>query len=284
MSVWVPPGTDRLLEIGLAEDLATAGDLTTDAVVPAHLTLSAALVARRDGIVAGLAAAARAWRLVDPRVRVDIVEPDGATVARGATIALVEGPARAILTGERLALNLLGHLSGIATATGALVELVADTGAVVADTRKTTPGLRALEKWAVRLGGGVNHRFGLHDAVLIKDNHIAAVGGIAPAVAAARAAVGHLVPVEVEVDTLAQLDEALAAGVDAVLLDNMDLPRLAEAVTRIDGACIAEASGTITADTIRAVADTGVDVISVGWITHSAPALDVGLDVDSSIA
>ncbi len=279
MSTWVPPGTDRLLEIGLAEDLATAGDLTTDAVVPAHLTLSGALVARRAGIVAGLAAAIRAWRLVDPLVHVDIVAPDGAQIARGATIAFVEGPARAILTGERLALNLLGHLSGIATATGDLVALVADTGAVVADTRKTTPGLRALEKWAVRLGGGANHRFGLHDAVLIKDNHIAAVGGITEAVAAARAAVGHLVPVEVEVDSLTQLDEALAVGVDAVLLDNLDPPRLAEAVARIDGACIAEASGTITAETIRQVAETGVDVISVGWITHSAPALDVGLDV-----
>jgi len=279
----LPPGVDELLRTALAEDLGTAGDITTDAVVPSGQTGSAHLVSRAAGVVAGLPVAARAWELVDPEVHVRLLADEGAGVAPGEVLASVEGPLRAILTAERVALNLVGHLSGVATATSRLVAAVEGTGAVIADTRKTTPGLRALEKYAVRAGGGKNHRFGLFDAVLVKDNHIAAAGNLAPAVETARRAVGHLVPIEVEVDTLDQLDEALHAGVDAVLLDNMDIPTLAAAVRRVAGRCRTEASGGITEATARAVAETGVDVISVGWITHSAPALDVGLDLGPQI-
>jgi nicotinate-nucleotide pyrophosphorylase (carboxylating) len=224
--------------------------------------------------------AAAAFRLLDDRVRVESVVSDGDRVPRAETLAVVSGPARAILTGERVALNLLGRLSGIATLTGSVVDAVAGTGAAVACTRKTTPGLRALEKYAVRCGGGANHRFGLDDAVLIKDNHLALAGGVGAAVARARAAVGHLVKVEVEVDTLEQLDEALAAGVDAVLLDNMTIDELRRAVERGEGRVLLEASGGITPETARSVAGTGVDVISLGWLTHSAPSLDVALEID----
>jgi nicotinate-nucleotide pyrophosphorylase (carboxylating) len=204
---------------------------------------------------------------------------DGDVVAMGATLADLAGPARAILTGERVALNLLGHLSGIATVTRGIVDAIAGTRARVVCTRKTTPGLRALEKYAVRAGGGNNHRFGLDDAVLVKDNHLAIAGSVEEAVRRARAAVGHLVKVEVEVDDLEQLARALACPIDAVLLDNMPLPVLRQAVDLVGGRVITEASGGITPETARPIAETGVDLLSVGWITHSAPSLDVALDV-----
>jgi nicotinate-nucleotide pyrophosphorylase (carboxylating) len=263
----------------LAEDLGRAGDLTTDAIVPANRLAEARLVARAAGRIAGVEPALAAFRLLDPSVEAGVALADGSAAAAGATIATVRGPARAILAAERTALNFLGHLSGIATATRDLVAAVAGHRARIVCTRKTTPGLRALEKHAVRAGGGANHRFGLDDAVLIKDNHVALAGGVVPAVERARAASGHLVKIEVEVDTLDQLDEALAAGADAVLLDNMPLDVLRQAVERARGRAITEASGGITAGTAAAVAATGVDLISAGWLTHSAPALDVSLEV-----
>jgi len=270
---------EELVRRALAEDLGRAGDLTTDAIVPPGLDAEARLVARAAGRIAGVEPALAAFRLLDPAVAAEVALPDGSDAAAGATIATVRGPARAILAAERTALNFLGRLSGVATATRGLVAAVAGHRARIVCTRKTTPGLRALEKYAVRAGGGANHRFGLDDAVLIKDNHRALAGGVRPAVERARAAVGHLVKVEVEVDTLDQLDEALAAGADAVLLDNMPLDVLRRAVERARGRAITEASGGITPGTAAAVAATGVDLISVGWLTHSAPALDVALDV-----
>ncbi|MDP3767387.1 MAG: carboxylating nicotinate-nucleotide diphosphorylase, partial [Dehalococcoidia bacterium] len=221
---------------------------------------------------------ALAFRLVDPRIEITIERPDGSKLASGDRIAVITGPARGMLTAERTALNFLGHLSGVATATATLVAAVQGHKARICCTRKTLPGLRALQKYAVRAGGGVNHRFGLDDAVLIKDNHVAAAGGVAPAIRAARAGVGHLVKIEVEVDSLDQLDEALSEGTDAVLLDNMAPEVLAEAVRRIAGRAIAEASGRITPATAPAIAASGVDLISAGWLTHSAQVLDIGLD------
>lgn len=265
----------------LQEDLGRAGDVTTDAVCPPDLRGRAGIVARAAGRVAGLDASLLAFRLLDPDVRIDVGLRDGEDATAGGTIARVEGRARALLAAERTALNLLGHLSGVATATRDAVARLEGLSTRVAATRKTTPGLRALEKHAVRLGGGTPHRYGLDDAVLVKDNHVALAGGIAEAVRRARAAVGHLVKVEVEVDTLGQLDEALAAGVEVVLLDNMDLATLREAVRRARGRAVTEASGGIRPETIRAVAETGVDVVSLGWLTHSAPSLDVALDVES---
>ncbi|NOY57193.1 MAG: carboxylating nicotinate-nucleotide diphosphorylase [Actinobacteria bacterium] len=277
---FIPPGTIDLLRRALAEDLAAAGDITTNAVVPAGVRMQATLVTREQGTIAGLEASLRVFTLLDTDVTVTAQVDDGTTVRAGTALAFLEGPAVGLLTGERTSLNLLCHLSGIATATAAAVAAVEGTGAVVADTRKTTPGLRALEKMAVRLGGGRNHRFGLYDAVLIKDNHLALVGSVDAAVQRARDRVGHMVKIEVEVETLDALAEALDAGVDAVLLDNMSPPLLREAVRLVDGRCITESSGSITLDTIRAVAETGVDVVSLGWITHSAPALDIALDAD----
>jgi nicotinate-nucleotide pyrophosphorylase (carboxylating) len=271
---------EPLVRAALAEDLGRAGDLTTDALIAPDARATGAIRARTAGRVAGIDAARLAFELLDPAVQVDVQAPDGTAVEAGATILRVAGPARALLSGERVALNLLGHLSGIATATAALVAAVAGTPAAIGDTRKTTPGLRALEKAAVRAGGGRNHRFGLDDAVLIKDNHMQLAGGPAAAVRRARATVGHLVKIEVEVDTLAQLDAVLPERPDAVLLDNMDPETLRAAVARIDGRAVAEASGTITLETAPAIAATGVDLISAGWLTHSAPALDVGLDFD----
>ncbi len=270
---------EPLLRRALAEDLGRAGDVTTDAIVPPDAVAEARIVARRAGRVAGAPMAAAAFGLLDPRVMVTIEVPDGRDAAAGATIAWVRGPARAILSAERTALNLLGRLCGIATTTRDLVALVAPHGARVACTRKTTPTLRALEKYAVRAGGGANHRFGLDDAVLIKDNHIAVAGGVGPAIERVRRAVGHLVKVEVEVTDFAALDAALALGADAVLLDNMGVDALRAAVVRVAGRAITEASGGITPATAAAVAATGVDLLSVGWLTHSAPALDVALDV-----
>ena len=270
---------EPIVRAALLEDLGPAGDLTTDSVVPAGLELGGRLVARERGRVAGLGPAALAFTLLDPAVMVQVVQPDGTDAGAGSTLATVVGPARAILTGERTALNLLGHLSGIATATARIVGAVAHTGARVTCTRKTTPGLRALEKYAVRAGGGANHRFGLDDAVLIKDNHLVIAGSVGEAVARARRHAGHLVKIEVEVDTLDQLDSALAAGVDAVLLDNMAPSMLREAVTVVAGRAITEASGGITPATAVEIAETGVDLLSIGWLTHSAPNLDVALDL-----
>ena len=270
---------DDVVRRALAEDLGRAGDVTTDAIVPADLSGRAKVVARAAGRVAGLEPALFAFRLLDPDSRADVRLADGSDAAAGQEIAHVSARARALLTGERTALNLLGHLSGIATATRDVVSRLEGLKTRVVDTRKTTPGLRALEKYAVRVGGGSSHRFGLDDAVLVKDNHVALAGGIAEAVQRVRKSVGHMLKVEVEVDTLAQLDEALALGVDAVLLDNMDLETLSEAVRRARGRALTEASGGIRPDTVRAVAETGVDLVSIGWLTHSAPALDIALDV-----
>ncbi len=262
----------------LKEDLGDAGDVTTAACVAKGAQARAAIGARRPGVIAGADCARAAFRLVDPAVAIRVEKGDGVRIGAGEAAILIEGPARAILTAERVALNFLGHLSGVATATAALVEAVKGTKARIVCTRKTTPGLRALEKYAVRCGGGRNHRFGLYDAVLIKDNHIAAAGGVANALKAAKAAVGHMMTIEVEVETLVQLEEALREGVDAILLDNMTLDDLTRAVGLVKGRAVLEASGNVTPASVRAIAETGVDCISSGWITHSAPALDVGLD------
>jgi nicotinate-nucleotide pyrophosphorylase (carboxylating) len=270
---------EPIVAAALREDLGRGGDQTTDSVVPADAICTARMVARRPGRIAGIAIACRAFTMLDERVAVEIAVGDGADVEAGTTLATISGPARAILTGERVALNLVSHLSGIATATTSAVAAVKGTRARVACTRKTTPGLRALEKYAVRAGGGFNHRFGLDDAVLIKDNHIAVAGGIGEAVRSVRNAVGHMVKVEVEVDSLAQLEAALEAGVDAVLLDNMDPATMSRAVSVVGGRAVVEASGGITPANVAAVAGAGVDVISLGWLTHSAPALDVALDI-----
>jgi nicotinate-nucleotide pyrophosphorylase (carboxylating) len=270
---------EPLILRALEEDLGRAGDLTSDAILPVHLEAEARVVARAAGRVAGLLPALAAFRLLDSRVAVELVAADGDDVAAGTVLAALRGPARALLSAERTALNLLGRLCGIATATRDLQALVAPHGAHVVCTRKTTPGLRALEKYAVRCGGGRNHRFGLDDAVLIKDNHVALAGGIAPALERVRRAVGHLVKIEIEVDSLAQLREALDLGADVVLLDNMPLEILREAAAMAKGKAVTEASGGINPGTAAAIAATGVDLLSVGWLTHSAPALDVALDV-----
>ncbi len=262
----------------LLEDLGRAGDITSDAVIPPAIQARVALVAREPGVVAGLDFARLTFRLVDPQIRLTPRLEDGARLQPGDIIADIDGPARGILTGERVALNFLGHLSGIASATRGIADAIAHTGAKITCTRKTTPGLRFAEKYAVRAGGGANHRFGLDDAILIKDNHIAIAGGVGVAMARARAAAGHLVKIEIEVDTLAQLDEALAHGPDAILLDNMMPETLREAVRRIGGRAIAEASGRINAETAPAIAESGVDLLSAGWLTHSARVLDIGLD------
>lgn len=271
---------EPLLRAALAEDLGRGGDLTADATVDAGARAAARLVARVAGTVAGLEIALAAFHLLDPAIAIQRAAGDGERVTRGALLARIAGPARPILSAERTVLNLLGRLCGVASATAAFVDAIAGTGARVVCTRKTTPGLRALEKYAVRCGGGANHRFGLDDAVLIKDNHLVVAGGVAAAIEAARNHVGHLVKIEIEVESIAQLDEALAVGVDAVLLDNFDLPTLRGAVVRVAGRCVTEASGGITLATARAVADTGVDLLSVGALTHSAPTLDVALDFD----
>lgn len=262
----------------LLEDLGRAGDLTSDAIIPPEQQATMALVAREQGVVAGLDLAALAFRLIDPAVTFDKDSTDGSEIAAGQTLARIHGSARALLTGERTALNFLCHMSGIASATATLSTAIRAHKAKIVCTRKTTPGLRAVEKYAVRAGGGGNHRFGLDDAILIKDNHIALAGGIRKAVERAKAHAGHLVKIEVEVDTLAQLEELIALGADAVLLDNMPVETLRQAVAMIDGRLISEASGGITAATVEAVAATGVDLISVGWLTHSARSLDIGLD------
>jgi nicotinate-nucleotide pyrophosphorylase (carboxylating) len=263
----------------LKEDLGRAGDITSLATIPGKAEADAVISARKPGTLAGLALAEAAFAAIDPTVSFKALRRDGDRLAAGAFVARVNGPARAVLSAERVALNYLCHLSGIATETARLVSLVAHTKARICCTRKTTPGLRAFEKYAVRCGGGWNHRFGLDDAILIKDNHIAVAGGVAEAIRRARAFAGHLVKIEVEVDGLDQLAEALAAGPDVVLLDNMKPAMLRKAVALVAGRTRTEASGGITPDTVAAVAETGVDYISSGWITHSAPALDLGLDI-----
>lgn len=269
---------EPVVRAALVEDLGRAGDVTTDSLISPDAVARVQLVSREDGVIAGLRCAELAWRLVDPRIQVEVHLPDGSRVAPGSVIATASGPARGLLTGERVALNFLGQLSGVATATARIADAIAHTRAMVADTRKTVPGLRALQKYAVRCGGGANHRFGLDDAALIKDNHIAVAGGVRAAVEAARANCGHLVKIEVEVDNLVQLRELLELRVDAVLLDNMGPELLREAVALVDGRMITEASGRITVETAVPLAEAGVDLISSGALTHSARVLDVGLD------
>ncbi len=269
---------EQAVAAGLDEDLGQAGDITTDAIIAANARGKAEIVAREEGVVAGLDLAETAFRMLDPEVRFTRVVTDGNRVAAGGTIARIDGLTRALLTGERTALNFLNRLSGIATLTSSFVAAVKGTKARIACTRKTTPTLRVFEKYAVRAGGGVNHRFGLYDAVLIKDNHIAAAGGIAAALEAIRSRVGHLVKIEIEVDTLAQLEEALRHPIDAVLLDNMDLATLKAAVGLVNGRVVTEASGGVRLETVGEIARTGVDVISVGALTHAPSSLDSSLD------
>lgn len=267
-----------IVTAALAEDLGRAGDVTSLACIGAEARLTAVFAARKPGVVAGLSCARLAIAELDPTAEIRLMAAEGEAVAAGAKLAWVEANARALLSAERTALNLMGRLSGIATLTRAYVDAVAGTDAKIVDTRKTTPGLRALEKFAVRCGGGVNHRFGLDDAILIKDNHVAACGSVGEAVRRAKTYAGHLMKVEVEVDTLDQFDEALAEAPDVIMLDNFSLKEMAEAVRRAAGRVVLEASGGINLETVRGVAETGVDVISVGALTHSASVLDIGLD------
>jgi nicotinate-nucleotide pyrophosphorylase (carboxylating) len=267
----------------LSEDFGGVGDITTDAIVSLDHTAAARIVARAPGRIAGLDVAAFAFHCLDAGSKFEIRIHDAEDAEAGDILAIVRGLARPILSAERTALNFLTHLSGIATATRDIVEKVSPYSVSVVCTRKTTPGLRTLEKYAVRAGGGSNHRFGLNDAVLIKDNHILIAGGVQEAVRRVRGQVGHLVKIELEIDTLDQLETALVEKVDAVLFDNMPPEMLAEAVRMVNGRAVTEASGGVTPQTAEAVAATGVDLISVGWVTHSAPALDISLDFAASI-
>ncbi|QFS95833.1 putative nicotinate-nucleotide pyrophosphorylase [carboxylating] [Labrenzia sp. THAF191b] len=271
---------DEAVKAALLEDWGRAGDVTSQATLPPDAKASAVIAARKPGVLAGLVFAESAFRQTDAGLHFEAVLADGDRLSPKAVVARIEGPARALLAAERVALNFLGHLSGIATATSKFADLIAHTKADIVCTRKTTPGLRAFEKYAVKCGGGSNHRFGLDDAILIKDNHIAVAGGVTQAIEAAKAFAGHLVKIEVEVDTLEQLDEALAAGPDVVMLDNMPPEVLKQAVAKAGGKVLLEASGGIELDTVKAVAEAGVDLISSGWITHSAPVLDLGLDIE----
>jgi nicotinate-nucleotide pyrophosphorylase (carboxylating) len=276
-----PLEIDAAVMRALAEDLGRAGDVTSTATIPADAGARAVVVARAGGVIAGLPLAAAAFKKLAPEIAIAGHARDGANVAKQTVLLTVEGPARAVLAAERVALNLLGHFSGVATATHEFVRRVAGTRTRICCTRKTTPGLRALEKYAVRCGGGFNHRFGLDDAILIKDNHIAVAGGIRAALERAKAVAGHLVKIEIEVDTLDQLREVVAVGLaDAVLLDNMDTATLRKAVAMVAGRFPLEASGGITLESIPEIAKTGVDYASSGWITHSAPNLDVALDIE----
>lgn len=267
------------IETALREDLGRAGDITTSALIPAGTTCSATIVSLESGRMAGSGVAADVFRALEPRLRVEVPVTDGRDIASGDTLLRISGRAAPILTAERTALNLLSRMCGIATLTSRFVSAMEGTGARLSDTRKTTPGLRVLEKYAVTCGGGINHRFGLDDAVLVKDNHLTAAGSLTEAVGRVRAVVGHTVTVEVEVDSLEQLDEAMACGVDAVLLDNMDPATLRRAVEMVAGRAVTEASGGVTLGTIRAVAESGVDIVSVGALTHSARSLDLSLEV-----
>jgi nicotinate-nucleotide pyrophosphorylase (carboxylating) len=275
-----PFALEACVRRALTEDLGRAGDVTSAATIPASSQARARMVARQAGVIAGLGLAEAAFHKLAGDIEIRGLVQDGAKVETGQVLMHVAGPARPILGAERVALNFVGHLSGVATATAAFVERIAHTAARMTCTRKTTPGLRALEKYAVRCGGGFNHRFGLDDAILIKDNHIAVAGGVRAALARARTAAGHLVKIEIEVDTLEELREVIAAGgADVVLLDNMDVVTLGRAVTITAGRLLTEASGGVTLDTVAAIAETGVDYISSGWMTHSAPQLDVALDI-----
>lgn len=269
---------EPIVRAALAEDLGRAGDITSQACIPADARMDARFVARKAGVLSGLGCARLAFAALDPEIRFDAHLSDGATLKPGEPIASVSGSARVILAAERTALNLMGRLSGIASLTAAYVAQASGTRARIIDTRKTTPLLRALEKYAVRCGGGANHRFGLDDAILIKDNHVAACGGVGEAVRRARTAAGHMVKLEVEVDSLDQLREALEAAPDIVMLDNFDLADLQTAVALASGRVVLEASGGVSLETVAAIARTGVDLISVGALTHSAPVLDIGLD------
>ncbi|HEY1796780.1 MAG TPA: carboxylating nicotinate-nucleotide diphosphorylase [Stellaceae bacterium] len=271
---------EPIVRAALLEDLGRAGDITTDAIVSENQQAEAVIVSRQVGVLGGIEAALMAWELLDPTLKFDVLTPDGTRLERGSKVAVVRGRARAILAGERVALNLLCRVSGTASATRVLADAIAGHKAKIVCTRKTTPGLRLLEKYAVRLGGGANHRFGLDDAMLIKDNHVAMAGSVTKALERAKAAAGHLVKIELEVDTLDQLAEALDCGIDAVLLDNMGPDTLRRAVAMVAGRAVTEASGRITVETVPAIAAAGVDLISSGWITHSAPILDLGLDID----
>lgn len=272
---------EPVVRMALAEDLGRCGDVTAQACIPVEARMTAQFRARQEGVMAGGAAVRIACLMMDPSARVDVRVMDGQPIAKGDVLVEVEGSARGLLAAERTALNILGRLCGIATQTRAYVQAVAGTRARIADTRKTTPGLRALEKHAVACGGGTNHRFGLDDAILIKDNHVAVCGGVGKAVRAAKAFAPHLMKVEVEVDSLDQLEEALAEGPDVVMLDNFALTDMEEAVRRVKASGVAvvlEASGGVNLDTVAAIAATGVDVISVGALTHSVIQLDIGLD------
>ena len=269
---------DPVVRAALLEDLGRAGDITAAACVPAGARLTARFAARKPGRIAGLDCARLAITALDPSATFTVRLGDGHDAPASGVLAEVEADARALLSAERVALNLLGRLSGVATATAAYAKAIEGTGARITCTRKTTPGLRALEKYAVRCGGGINHRYGLDDAILIKDNHIVAAGGIGSALRQAKLAAGHLVLIEIEVDTLAQLDEALPYGPDVIMLDNFTLADMRTAVARAKGKAILEASGGVTLESVRAIAETGVDVISSGALTHSSPALDIGLD------
>jgi len=276
-----PLEIDAAVERALAEDLGRAGDVTSIATVPQDATGHALVVAREAGVIAGLPLVAAAFRRLAPEIAITPTARDGEPVEPGAALMRIAGSARAILSAERVALNFLGALSGVASATAAFVGQIAHTRARITCTRKTTPGLRALQKYAVRCGGGFNHRFGLDDAILIKDNHIAVAGGIAAVLARAEAVAGHLVKIEIEVETLDELQEVLAAGnADVVLLDNMDVPTMRQAVKMVAGRLVTEASGGVTLASVKAIGETGVDYISSGWITHSAPNLDVALDIE----
>jgi nicotinate-nucleotide pyrophosphorylase (carboxylating) len=276
------PPSDFLLEPivrnALAEDFGRAGDLTSDLLLDAGQSATVVITSRANGTISGLIAAAIAFRIVEPAIKLSVHTPDGSEVEKGAVIAELAGPATAILSAERVALNFLGHLSGVATGTRALVARTKGTKARIVCTRKTIPGLRILQKYAVRCGGGFNHRFGLDDAILVKDNHIAAAGGLEPVLLRLKDRRGHMVRVEVEVDTLEQLETALRLGVDTILLDNMSPNQLRRAVALTKGRALLEASGGISLETVREVAESGVDYISSGAITHSAVNLDLGLD------
>lgn len=270
---------EPLVRAALQEDLGTYGDLTTRTVIPAGTRYTARIVAREGGVASGMQLATIAFRLVDPALVLDVLVPDGATFAKGDVLATVAGDAASILSAERVALNFAGRLCGIATLTAAFVAQTAGTRTRITCTRKTTPGLRMVEKQAVLHGGGFNHRFSLSDAILVKDNHIAAAGGIRPVLQAIKARASHMIRVEIEVDRLDQLAELLEeGGADVVLLDNMDTPTLREAVRMVAGRLVTEASGNMRLDRVAEVAGTGVDYISVGALTHSAGVLDLGLD------
>ena len=277
-----PLAIEQAVTRALDEDLGRAGDITSIATIPETTPARAVMVARRAGVIAGLPLAVATFQKLSPEIDIQAHVRDGAAVAKGVQVLTISGPARAVLAGERTALNFVGRLSGIATLTSEYVRRTAGTKLRICCTRKTTPGLRALEKYAVRCGGGFNHRFGLDDAILIKDNHVAVAGGVRPVLERARSHVGHLVKVEIEVDTLIQLREVLDAGLaDVVLLDNMDIPTLTEAVRLAQGRVVLEASGGVTLDSIAQIAMTGVDYVSSGALTHSAPNFDVGIDIDA---